>query len=177
MVQIVLLAGKILFLVVLYVFVLMVVRSTTKDLKVLQRAQAPESYGVAAHPAAPAPVPAPAAAVAASPVRPSVSVAHGWVLVAEAGPDLSRGEAYDVPLGAFVVVGRAPDAHVRLRDTFVSSHHARFTAEAGGLRVEDLGSTNGTFVEGRELEPETSVLLGAGGRVSVGDTVFVVEAR
>jgi pSer/pThr/pTyr-binding forkhead associated (FHA) protein len=75
------------------------------------------------------------------------------------------------------VVGRAPDAHVRLRDTFVSSHHARFTAEAGGLRVEDLGSTNGTFVEGRELEPEVGVLLGAGGRVSVGDTVFLVEPR
>jgi hypothetical protein len=173
MVQIVLLAGRILFLVVLYVFVLMVVRSTTKDLKVLQRAQAPESYGVAAHPAAPAP----AGAAAAPPVRPSVSAAHGWALVAEAGPDLSRGEAYEMPLGAFVVVGRAPDAHVRLRDTFVSSHHARFTAEAGGLRVEDLGSTNGTFVEGRELEPETSVLLGAGERVSVGDTVFMVEVR
>ena len=82
-----------------------------------------------------------------------------------------------MPLGAFVVIGRAPDAHVQLQDTFVSSHHARVEAEAGGLMVEDLASTNGTSVNGEEMAAGQRLLLGSADRLTVGDTVFVVEER
>jgi hypothetical protein len=164
MVQIILLVGKVVFLVVLYAFVLMVVRASTKDLKVQQQARAVVGFNVSAG-AAPAAAGSPAA-------RPA-----GWALVVEAGPGLPRGQVFDLPLGAFMVIGRAPDAHVQLSDTFVSSHHARVEAETRGLAVEDLGSTNGTFADGQEVPTGERVILRGGGRFAVGDTVFVVEER
>jgi hypothetical protein len=163
MVQIILFAGKVVFLLVLYAFVFLVVRSAARDLKVQQQARTVGGYAMGA--AAPLPGPARTA--------PRV----GWALVVEAGPDLARGQVYELPLGAFFVIGRATDAHVQLRDTFVSSHHARIEAEADGLAAEDLGSTNGTFVDGRELPVGERVLLHSGSRLAVGDTVFVVEGR
>ena len=169
MVQIILFAGKVVFLLVLYGFVLLVVKSAVKDLKFQQQARAPQGYSVSAgaapperRPRGPAPLHVPA---------------RGWALVVEAGPGLSRGQAYEVPLGAFVVIGRAPDAHVQLQDTFVSSHHARVEAEAGGLAVEDLGSTNGTSVNGEEMAAGQRLLLGPADRLAIGDTVFLVEER
>jgi pSer/pThr/pTyr-binding forkhead associated (FHA) protein len=170
MVQIMLFAGKVAFLLVLYAFVLLVVRSAVKDLKVQQQAQAPQgsSVSAAAVPRAGGPP-----AKGAKPHAP----ARGWALVVEAGPGLVRGQAYEVPLGAFVVIGRAPDAHVQLQDTFVSSHHARVEAETGGLVVEDLGSTNGTSVDGEEMAAGQRLLLGPADRLTIGDTVFVVEER
>ena len=106
-------------------------------------------------------------------MRPPLAGRWSWKPV----PAWLAGEAYEVPLGAFVVIGRAPDAHVQLQDTFVSSHHARVEAEAGGLVVEDLGSTNGTSVNGEEMAAGQRLLLGAADRLTVGDTVFVVEER
>jgi hypothetical protein len=164
MVQIILFAGKVVFLVVLYAFVLMVVRSGSKDLKVQQQAKGVAGFNVSTG------------------VTPAVAVGRaapqtGWALAVEAGPGLPRGQVFELPLGAFMIIGRASDAHVQLHDTFVSSHHARVEAETQGLSVEDLGSTNGTFADGREVPIGERVLLRGGGRLAVGDTVFVVEER
>jgi hypothetical protein len=164
MVQIILFAGKVIFLVVLYTFVLMVVRAGTKDLKVQQQAKLVAGFTASAGAA-----PVPTAARAVPPV--------GWALVVEAGPGLPHGQVFELPLGAFLVIGRASDAHVQLHDTFVSSHHARVEAESQGLSVEDLGSTNGTSADGREVPVGERVLLHVGGRLAVGDTIFVVEER
>jgi pSer/pThr/pTyr-binding forkhead associated (FHA) protein len=73
------------------------------------------------------------------------------------------------------VIGRAPEADVILPDTFVSSRHARVTAETGGVVVEDLGSTNGTLVGDREVEG--SLFVAPGEKLTIGDTVFVLEYR
>lgn len=169
MVQIILFAGKVAFLLVLYAFVLLVVRSGVKDLKVQQKALAPQGYSVSA-------AAAPQAGATRGPALQHLP-ARGWALVVEAGPGLTRGQAYEVPLGTFVMIGRAPDAHVQLQDTFVSSHHARVEAEAGGLVVEDLGSTNGTSVNGEEMGSGQRLVLGPADRLTMGDTVFVVEER
>ena len=169
MVQITLFAGKVVFLLVLYAFVFLVVRSAVKDLKVQQQARAPQGYAVS--------VAAPQAGVAPARGPTRHAPIHGWALVVEAGPGLVRGQSFEVPLGAFVVIGRAPDAHVQLQDTFVSSHHARVEAETGGLVVEDLGSTNGTSVNGEEIAARKRLLLGTADRLTIGDTVFLVEER
>ncbi|WP_438013900.1 sigma 54-interacting transcriptional regulator [Sorangium sp. So ce315] len=67
--------------------------------------------------------------------------------------------------GAPVVVGRAPPSQVRIQDSSLSREHARFTLSDGLLTVEDLQSTNGTWVSGSrvaraEVRPGDDVMLG-----------------
>ena len=54
--------------------------------------------------------------------------------------------------GNIRTVGRAPGSHFVLDAPLVSRVHCRLTASADGLEVEDLGSTNGTFVNGARVE-------------------------
>jgi len=80
-----------------------------------------------------------------------------------------------VPLEGPVVIGRSPDADLVIADDFVSSLHARVTPTDGGATLEDLGSTNGTIVNG---QPATRPLpLKAGDVVELGtNRVEVVRA-
>ncbi len=64
--------------------------------------------------------------------------------------DASTGEASFGP-GAHVL-GSAPDADLRLPDLTVSRHHARLTCSDDGVTIEDLGSTNGTAVNGMPVD-------------------------
>jgi hypothetical protein len=75
--------------------------------------------------------------------------------------------------GAPIRIGRAPECEIVLKDSRVSRRHARLHARDGVLLLTDLGSTNGTRVNGHRV---TEVVLGAGDRISVGDTSVVVEA-
>jgi DNA-binding NtrC family response regulator len=69
-------------------------------------------------------------------------------------------------------IGKAPDNALVLRDRFVSSHHLRVTRRATGIHVRDLGSTNGTYLNGaRLLEAE----LPLNSVLRVGDTELVLE--
>lgn len=85
-----------------------------------------------------------------------------------------RGE--ELLLGdAPVVVGRSPDCHVMIRkDKLASRRHARFTATPEGVRVEDLGSTNGVYVEGERIT--RPAMLTGGEHVRVGQQEFKVLA-
>jgi ABC-type multidrug transport system ATPase subunit/pSer/pThr/pTyr-binding forkhead associated (FHA) protein len=62
--------------------------------------------------------------------------------------------------GATLVLGRASDCDVVLDVPTVSWHHARLRREGGRVLVEDLGSTNGTFLNGRRLEGTAAVQIG-----------------
>jgi diguanylate cyclase (GGDEF)-like protein len=90
-----------------------------------------------------------------------------WALVAYAGAALGR--VFPIHPG-LVVVGRAPDSGVALLDGEVSRHHAQIRVEMGRVLVEDLGSTNGTRVNG-ELIREL-VELRIGDRLSLGGHVL-----
>ena len=74
--------------------------------------------------------------------------------------------------GAPVRIGRAPECELVLKDNRVSRRHARLAARDGVLVLTDLGSTNGTRVNGNRV---TEVVLGAGDRVQIGETSLVVE--
>lgn len=77
------------------------------------------------------------------------------------------------PLGEEVTIGRAPGCSVALAsDTFVSALHARVFLRDGEAFVEDLGSTNGTYLN-RDRLSGTSPLRG-GDRLQVGHTVLEV---
>jgi hypothetical protein len=78
-----------------------------------------------------------------------------------------------VPMtGAPLRIGRAPECELVLKDNRVSRRHARLAARDGVLVLTDLGSTNGTRVNGNRV---TEVVLGAGDTVQIGETSLVVE--
>ena len=166
-----LLAGKFLFLVVLYLFVFMVVRSGARELRSVGRTGLRPGEGSASVSVA---APVGAASSAAAGGR-AIDRESAWALVAQDGPILRRGSVVAVMEGQRVVIGRAPESDVVLDDTFVSARHASVEAVAEGLVVEDLGSTNGTFVDGREVTD--TLFVGPGASVAIGDTVFRVEER
>jgi transcriptional regulator with PAS, ATPase and Fis domain len=75
--------------------------------------------------------------------------------------------------GGEVVVGRAPDAPIHVDSTLVSRSHARLRLQDGVLVVEDLGSRNGTRVNGDVLRGQARV-LSTGGTIEVGPMEIVV---
>ncbi len=70
-----------------------------------------------------------------------------------------------------IIVGRSSDADLILLEGMVSRRHAHFLLEGGILKVEDLGSTNGTFVNGDKVR---SRQLEAGDRVLIGTSILKV---
>jgi len=73
------------------------------------------------------------------------------------------------------VIGRDPDAALWVDAASVSRHHARIVVAGGSATIEDLGSKNGTFVNGRRIEGATA--LAHGDEVKVGVAVLLVRAR
>ena len=80
----------------------------------------------------------------------------------------------EFPASGTTLVGRDPGADLVIADSEVSSKHASFVPADGGIAVEDLGSTNGTFVNGQRVTG--SHQLRAGDRVQFGTTVVEVRA-
>lgn len=74
-----------------------------------------------------------------------------------------------------VVLGREPGLPHALDDDQVSRHHARVTPSGASARVEDLGSLNGTYLNGSPLE--TAATVNAGDRIRIGLTVFEVRRQ
>jgi hypothetical protein len=74
--------------------------------------------------------------------------------------------------GSGLSIGRAVDNDLVLPDSRVSRHHARIVGRRGTLVYADLGSTNGSRVNGVQVG---ELVLGAGDRIELGDTVIVVE--
>ena len=70
-----------------------------------------------------------------------------------------------------LTLGRAAGCHIAVEDTYVSQVHARVFRRDGAFYVEDLGSTNGTLLDGRAVSGPA--LVEPGGRVQVGSTVLI----
>jgi pSer/pThr/pTyr-binding forkhead associated (FHA) protein len=79
-----------------------------------------------------------------------------------------KGKTLD--LGDELIVGRADKCHLVLDDTYVSQMHARIFARDGGFLVEDLGSTNGTYLNRRRITSPTE--LQRGDQLKIGKTVL-----
>lgn len=88
-----------------------------------------------------------------------------WTVAVERGPKELRG--VKIRVRGPVTIGRAPGNDIVIGAEYVSGRHARFTIMGQNLFIEDLGSTNGTAVNGQLiLEP---VALRSGDVVNVGD--------
>ena len=147
-VQTVLLLLKICFLVLLYLFIWRIVRSASRDVRMPQ-----ESF-----------IMGPQQAAALGLGRQSPAVSTG-TLVTLSSPALEEGAQFDLNAKS-VTVGRGAPNDIRLdEDEFASSHHARIEPRRDGVWVEDIGSTNGTFVNSARLQKPR--------RLSPGDIVRV----
>jgi hypothetical protein len=86
-------------------------------------------------------------------------------------PDAQRGQVFE--LADELTLGRAAGCGVRVEDAYTSNIHARLFRRDGSLWVEDLGSTNGTWVNAERVEQP--MRLGRGDLLQVGGTVFEVS--
>ena len=147
------------FIAVLYLFLLWVSRSALRDLRRTGEREAD---------------PGPAYDDATAMHRAgAVLEAHGGMprLRVQAAPGLRAGAAYDLSGGA--LLGRGAEADIVLEDSFSSSRHARLVAQGDAVVLEDLGSTNGTYLNGEPLSGPQP--LHEGDRIRIGDSEFVFE--
>ena len=84
----------------------------------------------------------------------------------------SAGETIEVPQGK-LVIGRETDCPLQRESTFISRHHCVLLLDADTLRIRDLGSKNGTFVNGQRIGGREAILLD-GDIVAVGEITFAV---
>ena len=173
--ELVLLLLRIGFLLLLWFFVFGVVYSLRADLfgvkvrKLPVEAAASAGGGNAA--AAPAPAPAAKPASAKASTGPA-TVATATRLVITAGPKAGL----ELPLSAdSLTIGRSSESALVIRDDYTSSHHARLMLRGDAWAIQDLDSTNGTFVAGQRVTgPPVSLALGT--PIKVGATTFELRA-
>jgi FHA domain len=146
------------FLAVLYLFLLWIARSALKDLRrghggVVQSEEAPaDATGMYA---------------AADGLSPDGDAEFEPRLLVERASGHQAGTAYDLSGGA--ILGRG-DVEIRLDDPFASSRHARISRQGHVLVIEDLGSTNGTYLNEEPLGGPQP--LHPGDRIRIGDSEF-----
>jgi hypothetical protein len=142
------------FLAILYLFLFTVARSALKDLRRGSSAGVGPSEGTGLHEAAGA----------------RVAATDAW-LVALSGAGLEIGERIDLFGG--VSIGRGADADVQLGDRFASTIHCRVYSRGNAYFLEDMNSTNGTFLNGNRVDGEDQ--LHDLDEISIGDTTFRFE--
>ncbi len=156
------------FLAVLYLFVLWVARSARRDLR---RGDAAALAGRGGE--APQPPPDATGLHAASSLGRVDEGVHAAQLVVERAPGHEAGMIYD--LDGDIVLGRGERAAIRLEDPFASASHARVYEQGNIFVIEDLGSTNGTYLNEEVLESPRP--LHPGDRVRIGDSEFTFEVE
>ncbi|HEU4611373.1 MAG TPA: sigma 54-interacting transcriptional regulator [Kofleriaceae bacterium] len=87
--------------------------------------------------------------------------------------DSDSSSIFHLPHSGAIVIGRAPEAEVRVQHASVSRRHATIRIDDGTLRIADLGSHNGTRVNGEVVSESRT--LASGDVVTVGDVVLVVQ--
>jgi FHA domain len=148
----VLLALKIAFLVLLYLLIWRIIRTVSRDMRT-QSAQ--ESFIM-------------------PPVSAAAIVTAGGRLIVEESPVLDKGDAFTVD-SAPLTVGRSGQNDVAVDgDEFASARHVRFEPRRDGVWVQDLGSTNGTYVNGVRIDGARR--LAPGDVVRVGETDLRFDA-
>ncbi len=147
------------FIAVLYIFLLWVVISISRDLGVGRRTDNDNdirSNVLAAEPES---------------VRGAAVPIKGRLIV-ESGKGIKSGSAIDIGLG--LTIGRASSCDLTIDDGYISHRHIQISGTDDQVYIEDLGSTNGTYVNGKLLE--SKVLLRPKDTVRVGGFEFRYEA-
>jgi hypothetical protein len=152
---------KLCLLVLLYLFFLRVLRAVWAELKAPVPTAAPAAAPVSNRAGRKA------ARASGAPARPARGRGAPKALrVVE--PAAQKGRSF--PLGDEITVGRAAGCSVTLDDTYVSQIHSRVFTRDGKIFVEDLGSTNGTYLNRAKVQGP--MVMQRGDRLQVGSTVM-----
>ncbi len=169
--ELVLLLLRVGFLVLLWFFVFGVVYSLRADLfgVKVRKLSAEAAAGVpASAPAAPASKPASSKPASTGPA----TIATAKRLVITSGPKAGL----ELPLaGESLTIGRSSESTLVIRDDYTSSHHARLLLRGDRWAIQDLDSTNGTYVDGKKVTGGP-VGLALGSTIKVGATTFELRA-
>ncbi len=87
------------------------------------------------------------------------------------GPDKGRSFEFERDV---ILVGRGPENHIQMKDKSVSRKHVKIEKKGEKYFITDLGSKNGTFIEGMRIEPQKEYEVGEGIPVAVGKTFIVI---
>lgn len=139
------------FLAVLYLFLLWIVRSALRDLR--------------------RPATAPLDELDPFPGDDEPSGSRRAWLVVKGGAGLDVGDAYEIDRD--LVIGRSADCAIQIGDTYASGRHLRMSKRGRSVFLEDLGSTNGTFLNGDRVNGE--VELRGEDVIRIGDTEFRLD--
>ncbi|MFB4349811.1 FHA domain-containing protein [Microbacterium sp. CR_7] len=169
--ELVLLLMRIGFLVLLWFFVFGVVYSLRADLFGMKVRKLPADGDAAAATPSTPPAPAKRPSSAKANTGPA-TVATAKRLVITSGPKAGL----ELPLGTdTLTIGRSSECALVIRDDYTSSHHARLLLRGDAWAIQDLESTNGTFVAGNRVTGGP-VALGLGVPIKVGATTFELRA-
>jgi pSer/pThr/pTyr-binding forkhead associated (FHA) protein len=152
---------KLCLLALLYLFFFRVLRAVWAELKAPAPAPAPVPAGAPPGPSA-------AGAATRKGRKAAEKAARAAPHLAVLEPAEERGRTY--PLGNEASIGRAAGCQITLDDTYVSQLHARVFANEGQWFVEDLGSTNGTWLNRQKVSGP--MVVRRGDRLQVGNTVM-----
>lgn len=171
--ELTLLAFRIAFLVALWVFVFFVVYAVRSDLfgdkvkRLIPRSSKSSAEKSVFLTSAHTPLTRSAPTTSTSP-----AVATGALsLLITAGP--KQGESLGLTTQP-VSIGRSSDSSIVIRDDYTSTHHARLEYRAGAWVLNDLGSTNGTFLAGSKINGPTEVPVNT--PFTIGSTTFEIRA-
>lgn len=158
------------FLILMWAFVFAIVYALRSDLfgTKVRRLPAPSgAASTATEPAAAFPAPSAASAAPTAPVTAPDPATPARRLVITSGAK----EGLELPLeGDQLTIGRSADSGLVIRDDYTSTHHARLSLTDGVWTIDDLGSTNGTFLKSRKVTQATPVPLNT--PISIGTTTF-----
>jgi pSer/pThr/pTyr-binding forkhead associated (FHA) protein len=140
------------FLVLLWLFLLWIARSGLRDVSGGQVTALVDDTGPTARP------------------RGGMDLRSGVFPRLEVVAALGREPGESVDVGDGITMGRSPTADIQIDDPFASSAHARIFLRGEFMYIEDMGSTNGTFLNGRQLrKPEQ---LKVADSIRIGDTEY-----
>ena len=149
---------RIAYLAILWIFVLAAISVIRSD---MFGARVPEAQRTQRAPGAPKP-PKQKSAKRSKGSPTHVAVTQGSNSGATAGLDRAP-----------ILIGRGSDAAIRLDDDYVSTRHARIAASGDQWFVEDLGSTNGTYIGSVRITQPTTITLGT--QVRIGKTILELQ--
>jgi pSer/pThr/pTyr-binding forkhead associated (FHA) protein len=156
--EIALLIIKVVFLALLWLFILSVVSVIRSDLfgKTVRTSDQPRAQELETPPAPPR----------------KAKRQRGQPRVFTISQGNQAGLSADLASG-MIMIGRGADCQLILDDDYVSTRHARVIVVPNGIYIEDLGSTNGTYVNGQRITAPTTITLAD--TVRIGKTMLRLE--
>ena len=142
---------KVVFLALLYFFIYRAIRSVVADIRPVGRAAAGRAQGSRDKPIAKP--------------KGGGKAPRSLVVLDERGSKVET-----IQLNGTLQVGRAEACQIRLPDTYASSFHARIYSRDGSWYIEDLGSTNGTYLDQQRVQGP--LLVGPGQPIRIGQTAL-----